>query len=100
MLRFRLSESGCCMYQLDTSSIPSGFTCTSRMTQSLRNRIVSGSVRVRSWYDVSMSWWAPNTSVACRPPSIQTTALPSRASARASLESRAWPNARRRAISL
>ena len=40
-------------------------------------------VRLTSCHIVSISCCAPSTSVACSPPSIHTTALPSRASARA-----------------
>ena len=77
-------SSGSCMYHPDTSSIPSGLACTARMIRSLRKRCVSSSLRLTSWYVVSMSWCAPSTSVACNPPSNQTTALPSLARARAS----------------
>jgi len=48
------------IYQLATSSWPSGFACTQRMMSSLRMRIVSGSVRLVSWYTVSMSCCDPH----------------------------------------
>ncbi len=47
-----------------------------------------------------MSCAAPSTSVACSPPSIQTTILPSRASCRAWSSVRPSASARRRLISL
>ena len=52
---------------------------------SFRNRSVSGSFWLAIWYANVNSPCALMHSVACRPPSIQTTALPSAASLRASL---------------
>src|ERR1051326_3947171 len=82
------------MYQLATSSWPSGLTCTRSWITSSRIRIVSGSSRLAICQTCSMSWWEPSTSLACRPPSIHTTAFPSRASAWAS--SSVSPSARAR----
>ena len=73
------------MYQFETNSCPSGFACVSRMITLLKIILVSSSFLLLSWYAISISWWAPTTSVACKPPSIQTTALPSAASAFASI---------------
>jgi len=41
--------SGSRMYQLDTSSIPSGFACTSSVITSSRKRCVSVSWRLTIW---------------------------------------------------
>ena len=48
-LSSRFSGSLLRMYQLVTSSMPSGLACTARMITSRRKRIVSSSVRVTSW---------------------------------------------------
>src|SRR5687768_1789967 len=88
------------MYQSETSSIPSGFAWTASTMTSSRNRNVSASVPLTSCHTVSSSCWAPSTSVACRPPSIQTTAFPSAARRRASSSLSPSASASRRAISL
>lgn len=73
------------MYQFDTSSMPSGFTWPNRMMTSSRIRFVSGSSRVSISCNAAISACGGTVSVACRPPSIQMTALPSAASAFASV---------------
>src|SRR5687768_1820768 len=70
------------MYQSASRSWPSGLACTASTMTSRRNRVVSASVPLASSYTSSISCCAPRTSLACSPPSTQTTARPSSASAR------------------
>ena len=72
------------MYQFDTSSMPSGLTFTTSVMTSFRKRSVSGSLWLAIWWRNVNIPWPLMTSVPCRPLSIQTTALPSAASLRAS----------------
>ena len=96
----RRFSSGSRMYQFDTSSMPSGLTGVSRMITSFRNRSVSGSFWLAIWYAKVKSPCELMHSVAWRPASIQTTALPSAASLRASSSVRPSARASLFAISL
>ncbi|MNE70388.1 hypothetical protein D3C80_1661790 [compost metagenome] len=95
----RFSGSSLRMYQLETSSIPSGFSGANRMMVSFRTRRASGSSAVSHSCTAAIRAWGGTVSVECRPPSIQTTALPSADMARACSSVTPSALARRRAIS-
>ena len=80
---FRRSVSGFRMYHDETSSMPSGFAWVTRMITSSRIRFVSASSCETNCQTISSSCWAPSTSVAWSPPSIQITDLPFAARRRA-----------------
>ncbi len=88
-------------YQSATMSRPSGLMVGSRtrITLSLIARI-SALSSVATRHASSIDCWAEATSLACRPLSIHTTALPSAASARASASLKPRTSARRFEMSL
>ena len=89
------------LYQFATSVVPSGFMlATSRKITLSRMNFISSDSSLTALKAISGAVWPCATSIECSPKSIQTTALPSRASCRACASSRPRASASRRAMSL